>query len=92
MDAILLWYQSETDCVSRAQLEYWLSLLKVLSIVIFFFLGIAVNVGGNTDSQYIGGRNWSILDAPFVNGFRGFASIFVTASFAYGGTESIGLT
>ncbi|GAA6014386.1 hypothetical protein JCM11491_007036 [Sporobolomyces phaffii] len=74
------------------ELEYWLSLLKVISIVIFFFLGIAVNAGGNTSGEYIGGRNWTIGEAPFVNGFKGFASLFVSAAFAYGGTESIGIT
>jgi AAT family amino acid transporter len=69
-----------------------MAILKVITIVIFFFLSIAVNVGGNTDHVYIGAQNWTISAAPFVNGFRGFASIFVTASFAFGGTESIGLT
>lgn len=74
------------------ELEYWLSLLKIISIVIFFLLGIAVNCGGNTQHRYIGGENWTIGDAPFVGGFAGFASLFVSASFAYGGTESIGIT
>ncbi|KAK4056136.1 Basic amino-acid permease [Microbotryomycetes sp. JL221] len=73
------------------ELEYWLSLLKVITIVIFFFLGIAVNVGGNVDNEYIGARYWQ-ESGGFVNGFRGFASLFVTASFAYGGTESLTLT
>lgn len=58
----------------------------------FIILGIAVNCGGNTSHQYIGGKNWHIGDAPFVNGIGGFASVFVTASFAYGGTESIAIT
>jgi AAT family amino acid transporter len=40
----------------------------------------------------VGGRNWTIGEAPFVDGFKGFASLFVSAAFAYGGTESIGLT
>jgi AAT family amino acid transporter len=35
-----------------SQLEYWLSLLKIISIVIFFFLGIAVNAGANTAHEY----------------------------------------
>lgn len=74
------------------ELEYWLSALKVVTIVIFFFLGIAVNSGGNTAREYIGGKNWTVGAAPFVNGFAGFAKIFVTASFAYGGVESIGIT
>ncbi|KAI5480109.1 amino acid transmembrane transporter [Pseudohyphozyma bogoriensis] len=74
------------------ELEYWLSLLKIISIIIFFFLGIAVNVGGNTAGTYIGGQYWTLGEAPFVGGFGGFASLFVTASFAFGGTESIGIT
>ncbi|KAG9316460.1 amino acid permease-domain-containing protein [Chiua virens] len=74
------------------ELEYWLSFLKVITIIIFIILGILVNVGVNTEHTYIGGHNWSIPGAPFVNGFSGFANVFVTASFAYGGTESLGIT
>lgn len=74
------------------EVEYILSLLKVVTIVIFIIVGIAVNCGGNTGGQYIGGRYWHIDDAPFVGGIGGFASVFVTASFAYGGTESIAIT
>ncbi|EFQ85927.1 hypothetical protein CFE70_009534 [Pyrenophora teres f. teres 0-1] len=74
------------------ELEYWLSLLKVVTIVIFILLSIAVNAGGNVGYGYIGGKYWTIGDAPFVGGIGGFASVFVTASFAYGGTESIAIT
>lgn len=74
------------------EVEYWLSLLKVVTIIIFIILGIAVNCGANTSKAYIGGKNWHIGDAPFVGGIGGFASVFVTASFAYGGTESIVIT
>ncbi|GAA5860050.1 hypothetical protein JCM8547_003074 [Rhodosporidiobolus lusitaniae] len=73
------------------ELEYWLALLKVIAIVIFFIVGIVVNAGGNTDRTYIGAKNWTIGEAPFVNGFAGFASLFVNAAFAYGGTESVGI-
>jgi AAT family amino acid transporter len=45
-------------------------------------VGIVVNVGGNADGHYIGGENWHIPGAPFVDGIGGFASVFVTASFA----------
>ncbi|EEH42044.1 high-affinity permease for basic amino acids [Paracoccidioides lutzii Pb01] len=74
------------------EMEYWLSLLKVSTIVIFIILGIVVNLGGNVERKYIGGKNWTIGDAPFVGGAGGFASVFVTAAFAYGGTESIAVT
>jgi AAT family amino acid transporter len=69
-----------------------LSFLKVITIVIFIILGIAVNCGANTDHRYIGDKNWYLGDAPFVGGIGGFASVFVTAAFAYGGTESIAIT
>ncbi|KJZ71695.1 hypothetical protein HIM_08892 [Hirsutella minnesotensis 3608] len=74
------------------ELEYWLSLLKVITIIAFIIVGIVVNAGGNLDGHYIGGENWRIPGAPFVGGIGGFASVFVTASFAYGGTESIAIT
>ncbi|EEU34331.1 uncharacterized protein NECHADRAFT_50082 [Fusarium vanettenii 77-13-4] len=74
------------------ELEYWLSLLKVITIVVFIVMGIVVNCGGNAEGRYIGGENWHIPGAPFVGGIGGFASVFVTASFAYGGTESIAIT
>lgn len=72
--------------------EYWLSLLKIVTIIIFFIISIVVNAGENTNNEYIGFKWWSYGDAPFVDGFAGFAQLFVTAAFAYGGTESITLT
>ncbi|TFK44471.1 amino acid permease-domain-containing protein [Crucibulum laeve] len=74
------------------ELEYWLSSLKVATIVVFILVGILVNVGVNSEHRYIGGSNWRIPGAPFVGGFGGFARVFVTASFAFGGTESLGIT
>jgi AAT family amino acid transporter len=65
---------------------------QVITVVIFIILGIVVNAGGNSGYGYIGGHNWHIGDAPFVGGFGGFASVFVTAAFAYGGTESLAIT
>ncbi|CDR39525.1 CYFA0S03e04368g1_1 [Cyberlindnera fabianii] len=72
--------------------EYWLALLKVIAIVAFFIVSIVVNAGHNSQHEYIGFKYWSMGDAPFVNGFKGFSQLFVTASFAFGGTESITIT
>jgi hypothetical protein len=63
-------------------IEYWLSSLKVATVVIFILVGIVVNCGGNVNHEYIGGKYWNIPGAPFVGGFGGFARVFVTASFA----------
>ncbi|KAF8526868.1 amino acid permease/ SLC12A domain-containing protein [Hysterangium stoloniferum] len=74
------------------ELEYWIASVKVITIVAFIITGTFVNLGFNTSHRVIGFENWSIPGAPFVGGFAGFAKVFVTASFAYGGTESLGIT
>ncbi|KAK9727687.1 hypothetical protein K7432_001621 [Basidiobolus ranarum] len=78
------------------ELEYWFSMIKVLTCIIFIIVGILVDagaVGGDT----IGGRNWHIAGAPVagdtlrdkvVNVF----STCVWAFFSFGGTELVGVT
>jgi len=53
-------------------------------------LGIVINVGGFPDDGYIGGRYWQNPGA-FHNGFKGLCSVFVSAAFAFTGTELVGL-
>jgi yeast amino acid transporter len=53
-------------------------------------LGIVINVGGGPNGGYIGGRYWQDPGA-FHNGFKGLCSVFVTAAFAFAGTELVGL-
>ena len=67
-------------------------MVKVLACTGFFFLGIIINCGGvPTDHRgYIGAHYWHDPGA-FLNGFKGFCTVFVTASFAYAGTELTGL-
>lgn len=69
--------------------------MKILACSGFIIFGIIVNCGGvPTDNRgYIGARYWHEPYSPggFSNGFKGFCSVFVTASFAFGGTELTGL-
>src|ERR1700716_84268 len=53
-------------------------------------LGIIINIGGSPDGGYIGGKYWHSPGA-FHNGIKGLCSVFVTAAFAFAGTELIGL-
>ncbi|THZ85380.1 AAT family amino acid transporter [Aureobasidium pullulans] len=76
------------------EVEYVLSLMKILACIGFMILGVIIDVGGvpSDDRGYIGGRYWHAPDgAAFLNGFHGFCSVFVTAAFAYTGTELTGL-
>jgi amino acid transporter len=74
------------------EVEFVLSMIKIVAIVGFIILGIIINAGGvPTDTRgYIGGRYWRDPGA-FRNGFQGFCSVFVTAAFSFGGTELVGL-
>lgn len=98
--ALIFWFLllvlNVIDVRLYGEAEYWLAILKVATIIIFFIISIIVNAGynnlNNGHGKYIGFRYWGQGDAPFVDGFRGFANVFVTAAFAYGGTESITLT
>lgn len=74
------------------EVEFVLSLIKILACIGFIILGIVTNCGGvpTDDRGYIGARYWYNPGA-FLNGFHGFCSVFVTASFAYTGTELTGL-
>jgi amino acid transporter len=49
-----------------------------------------LNCGGTPDRGYIGGEFWHNPGA-FNNGFKGLCSVFVTAAFAFTGTELVGL-
>ncbi|KAK9791680.1 putative Amino acid permease-domain-containing protein [Seiridium cardinale] len=70
--------------------EFFFSMVKVVAIISFILLGIVINIGGHPDSGYIGFQYWQDPGA-FNNGFKGFCSILVTAAFAFGGTELVGL-
>lgn len=54
-------------------------------------LGIILNCGGGPQGHYIGGQYWHDPGA-FNNGFKGLCNVFVTAAFAFAGTELVGLT
>lgn len=74
------------------EVEFVLGLIKIVAVVGFIIFGIVVDCGGvKSDSRgYIGAQYWHDPGA-FRNGFKGFASVFVTAAFAFGGTELVGL-
>ncbi|KAK4506335.1 hypothetical protein PRZ48_000065 [Zasmidium cellare] len=68
-------------------------ILKITACTGFILLAIIINCGGvpTDDRGYIGAAYWHSPYAAFLNGFKGFCGVFVTASFAYNGTELTGL-
>lgn len=72
------------------EVEFVLSMIKICACVGFFILGIIIDCGGVGNQGYLGVKYWHEPGA-FRNGFSGFCSVFVTAAFAFGGTELVGL-
>ncbi|ATY64922.1 general amino-acid permease GAP1 [Cordyceps militaris] len=70
--------------------EFLFSIIKIIAVIGFILLGIVLNCGGTPDRGYIGGEYWRNPGA-FNNGFKGLCSVFVTAAFAFTGTELVGL-
>ena len=77
-----------------AEEEFWASTFKLIATVIFMLVAIILICGGGPSSgkfgDYWGARLWYNPGA-FQNGFRGFCGVFVTAAFAFSGTELVGL-
>jgi amino acid transporter len=77
-----------------AEEEFWSSCLKLSATVVFMIIALVLVLGGGPSngkySSYWGARTWYDPGA-FNNGFKGFCSVFVTAAFAFSGTELVGL-
>ncbi|KFY76464.1 hypothetical protein V499_03886 [Pseudogymnoascus sp. VKM F-103] len=75
------------------EVEFVLGTIKVIAVIGFILAGIIINCGGvPTDTRgYIGAAYWHAPQQAFKNGFKGFCSVFVTAAFAFAGTELVGL-
>ncbi|KAH8895186.1 amino-acid permease inda1 [Thozetella sp. PMI_491] len=76
-----------------AEEEFWSSFLKLSAIITFLVTGFVLVLGGGPAGgqydEYWGTRLFQ--ESAFKNGFQGFCSVFVTAAFAFAGTELIGL-
>ncbi|XP_055339240.1 uncharacterized protein LOC129588863 [Paramacrobiotus metropolitanus] len=70
--------------------EFIFSMIKVAAVIGFIILGVVIDCGGAPKGGYRGADTWYDPGA-FNNGFKGFCAVFVTAAFAFGGTEMVGL-
>ncbi|KAF2260079.1 amino acid permease [Lojkania enalia] len=76
--------------LAYGEVEFWLSLIKVISLTVFFILAIAISAGG-IGPQKIGFKYWHNPGA-FADSINGVARTFVIAGTLYAGTEMVGIT
>ncbi|CAK7891803.1 general amino-acid permease Gap2p [[Candida] anglica] len=70
--------------------EFVFSIIKVTAVIGFIIFGIVIVCGGGPNHVYLGARYYYHPGA-FANGFKGVCSVFVSAAFAFAGTELAGL-
>ncbi len=74
---------------SYGETQYWLSLIKVIAILVFIVIGVLVILGFNKQHHAIDFTNWHL--GHFHNGFSGLFEVFLLSGFAFQGTELIGV-
>lgn len=71
--------------------EFWFSIIKVATIIIFLLMGLLL-IFGIIGGEPIGLKNFTVGDAPFHNGLLGLLGVLVVAGFSFGGTEVVAVT
>ena len=81
------------------EFEFWLSTIKVIVIIGVIILSLVLALGGGPDHDRKGFRYWKdpgafkeYIDTGATGRFLGLWSTMVTATFAYLGTELVGVT
>lgn len=68
--------------------EFWLSIIKVIAIVIFIITGIVLICGGGPNSTgYIGAKYWHDPGAFVKPVLKSICSTLISAGFSFGGSE-----
>ena len=86
---LLLFGLNYLSAKSYAESEYVFAGIKVVTILVFLFVGtmLILGIGGNSP----GFENWTVGEAPFVGGIGSILAIFMIAGFSFQGTELIGV-
>ncbi|KAJ5296369.1 uncharacterized protein N7443_007262 [Penicillium atrosanguineum] len=81
---------SNLGILAYGEMEFWLSLIKVMALIVFFILALCISAGA-IGPQTIGFKYWHDPGA-FADGINGVAKTFVVAGTLYAGTEMVGIT
>lgn len=74
-----------------AESEYWFSLIKVTTVVVFIILGLLMILGVLKGNKVTGWDNWTLGEAPFVGGFSAMIGVAMIVGFSFQGTELVGV-
>ena len=90
---MIIFFLNAISVKGFGEAEFWFSLIKVVTIVIFIAVGLLMIISilkGNMGAAIVW-RNWIIDDAPFVGGFSSMIGVAMIVGFSFQGTELIGI-
>ncbi|EXB87609.1 amino acid permease [Acinetobacter sp. 272263] len=71
--------------------EFWFSMVKVVAIIAFIIIGIAMIIKIMLTPGMITFSNWTKGEAPFVGGLQAMIGVAMIAGFSFQGTEMVGV-
>jgi len=71
--------------------EFWFSMVKVVAIIAFIIIGIAMIIKIMLTQGMITFSNWTKGEAPFVGGLQAMIGVAMIAGFSFQGTEMVGV-
>lgn len=71
--------------------EFWFSMVKVIAIVAFIIIGLAMIIKIMLTPGVATFGNWTYNEAPFVGGLQAMIGVAMIAGFSFQGTEMVGV-
>ncbi|EPU3313270.1 amino acid permease [Listeria monocytogenes] len=87
---ILIFGLNALSVKAYGESEYWFSIIKVATVIIFLIVGL-LTIVGILGGEVIGFSNFTAGDAPFKGGFFAILGTFLIAGFSFQGTEMVGI-
>lgn len=87
---ILIFGLNALSVKAYGESEYWFSIIKVATVIIFLIVGV-LTIVGILGGEAIGFSNFTTGDAPFKGGFFARLGTFLIAGFSFQGTEMVGI-
>ncbi|EJQ9798315.1 amino acid permease [Listeria monocytogenes] len=87
---ILIFGLNALSVKAYGESEYWFSIIKVATVIIFLIVGV-LTIVGILGGEVIGFSNFTTGDAPFKGGFFAILGTFLIAGFSFQGTETVGI-
>ncbi|HAC1478835.1 TPA_asm: amino acid permease [Listeria monocytogenes] len=87
---ILIFGLNALSVKAYGESEYWFSIIKVATVIIFLIVGV-LTIVGILGGEVIGFSNFTAGDAPFKGSFFAILGTFLIAGFSFQGTEMVGI-